>query len=1547
MLFLRQFLKSNKQKSKIIQRRIGLKATSATNQPSSAHTSTTALNGTGPKGSSRTDGATALPSPHSSPNGDLAKKTSPVVSTVKTPKQKTVWRKALDFAKQVYGIHEDNSAYLDFERTFEEKVRLELPNEDGNEIRARARVVKEFVDVAIKQVQEHGIKSLKPTMGAVMSQELCFLSGGYSPQQHYEHNLALKWWAESILDGRTVLDVEDLDNTNLNKNTTTWATRRVQSTSTIHWNSEAYEALNEDLRGKLLINTARSILPTAIYARNEGLEGSATTGILNSPLEELAGLSIDKQLELASCADIAAMNGSVVHYAGRPTKFSNKLLRADKILAFLNNPDNNVRIDDKSFIEAYFTGPTEEYEFTAAEPKGVTSYLLDTHEILGEVYYPHYLEIVRLKELHVDNRNRDDIPDDAIAWKNFAIAVEKNVQGGVKVYRNLDAYKTAILEEAGGNEVILEALDDRLSSARDEAYKHIRLIGADSLRTAEEKRKAEEKGIRYFDYYNLLKTNPKEFFHKVTEGRLTALNYHYFNSRGIPLTREVMAGLDAGKRVTVVGPDATERALFTLNRFANESVVRDKVRRLNSLPTTNGLHSDIENFRAEGIKILRGENLDPSLSSEDHDPTKSGPMAYVNWRLTRHLMHIYTKTQLQSIEDCREQNEGKRLFVCDRELTFSNDFLKLGRIVYENEGLEGYINWLRKQFSHQGEVQFSNSVGPEAELDDFMDATFPLDYFIGYQPEKEEVEGKDYFTFSDLETTPKEKRKTYRIVQDHFLPNELFSMNNKCAYNGSYSFFSIFTLVDKRDIKYVSKEDLEDPKNANKEYIFIPYRPVKALDSNNKAEKPLGFYAELGANPDAQYYPELQPAKEKFSAVPCFKDCREQNLAVLSAGDSKSDVGTHVAALERDGLASVVFGLIRDEDLHEGALDQRQRYVLDHGSSLDLKEVYDLSHGRVYGLLDEPIRDPITHALKSAGLYRKIKGFHESRQFRMPGYYDPDYVDDKIYTKEEIVAEIRDFYQGRIVHNICPEASIRRKAEILHLLTGRNIELSKEKYNQAVASYEGESLISQEAPRFRVYFEYRDENGNVFYRRKSDGALFALGKDGKEEIYTGDERKLKKSAIKSDFNGHFIKAGTGEFIANSEFLLNKCLCEEEFLPSASPIQGLLGDNLLTKLFGKNVVKKFVTNLPTIFNKILEWSGGGMALGGLVRLLFGFNDSMHKVGYWISNSLRAASALAGAMRGELNVYRSHNIFAGEMINIFAALKLPDGLKHAVLGFGNFVLFLGRGQQRAQQMQRINNHPEEVLRGEENKDKYVDPRTYVRDVTKFSTQLILDAKQTAKDFGLPPILGEVVGNLASATLTPIQMLKDIVREPKLIYQIVPRIAEKSGLSHRAVPSVGHLMTLVGALSGLSALAAATIGRVKDSGEEIFNGLGKFAISFANSIPAIGIIANGFEVMSNSAGLPRLSRDLNGHDIKYDPKRAGLGQVIAGIGYALVPWFGLHKKYVASVYDMVNGLYFGLPGARMSVAEEEKLNTINLARNILIEGQEYSKQRDSAAA
>ncbi len=168
----------------------------------------------------------------------------------------------------------------------------------------------------------------------------------------------------------------------------------------------------------------------------------------------------------------------------------------------------------------------------------------------------------------------------------------------------------------------------------------------------------------------------------------------------------------------------------------------------------------------------------------------------------------------------------------------------------------------------------------------------------------------------------------------------------------------------------------------------------------------------------------------------------------------------------------------------------------------------------------------------------------------------------------------------------------------------------------------------------------------------------------------------------------------------------------------------------------------------------------------------------------------------------------------------------------------------------------------------------------------------------------------------------------------------MSEKSGGFYKCIPSVGHLMTLVGGLSGIGAIFAGTLGRTSwlgTKGDNGFNWWGNLGIALANAIPAFGIFFNAKEIRSNPNGLPKIFKGLNGKDIVYDSERAGIRQMLASLGYLLIPFGGLQNRYVASLFDMVNGLYFS------GAAEEELPNTTALCFNILRKGNLYTESNE----
>lgn len=842
-----------------------------------------------------------------------------------------------------------------------------------------------------------------------------------------------------------------------------------------------------------------------------------------------------------------------------------------------------------------------------------------------------------------------------------------------------------------------------------------------------------------------------------------------------------------------------------------------------------------------------------------------GIEAYLKWRVLKYFEAHYDKKQLGNIKAI---SNGKEMFdVREKNLSFSTSY--------------------RREINELNPQQFVDKL-----THDIQGTNISPDLLKGiietFLPEGSNFNGQISRSESLRNNAPYDLKK-----ETFFYPNELYHVNSCLAYNDKqYVFNSILNLVIKRS----------------------------ELDK-------------LG-----QYYWELQPNREKHLGIPGFDSVIDKKLKVHTAGDSKSDVGMMASALERGGAASVVFSLIQNPDIYKEIIKQRIGYVKDFRENPELFKKCKEKLGIHYALEE------------TDGGYFKVTGFKEE--------IDPETGDIEIinirecnaegnpYSLEELLGEFKERYQSRIIRNTSPESYIRRRAEIFGLLAGENIEFDKNAgYDWANAVVEKGSYIPEEAPRTNIFNQWRGKDfqgESVVYRsKKHSGSLVIDRLNGEEPIlFTLGEEALghfTRYDIGLNNNGRLaylnvknkrsdLTTKEGELTRDEIVRLEDYALENKYILHPTKAEGLFANRFLLKVFGKNNIKKLIDNLPNLFGGLLKYSGIIMGAGGVLRLLSpltgGLQEGFYKIGYWASNGLRAVSALGGALRGELNVHKYHNIAFGEAINVVSSF-LPNGIKHLGLGLGNFVLFLGRGQYRAQAQQRVNNHTKKEL--EKGKILDVDPRDYVRNVTKLATDVVLSVKEKVKENGMSAFTGELLGNLVSAIATPIQMVKDLWNDKRLITQVVSKIAEKCGSYYKSVPSVAHLLTLVGLFSGASAALAGTVGRTGEKDETGFNLFGKLAIAFSNAIPALGIIFNAKEVMANPTGLPLLYGDLNRQDQTYDPKKAGMSQIVAGAGFAAVPWFGLHNKYIASLFDIFNGIYF------MGAAEEEKPNTNMLGRNI----------------
>jgi hypothetical protein len=929
--------------------------------------------------------------------------------------------------------------------------------------------------------------------------------------------------------------------------------------------------------------------------------------------------------------------------------------------------------------------------------------------------------------------------------------------------------------------------------------------------------------------------------------------------------------------------------------WSHHEGVRNRTRELNR----GCMHTqpEIRKYVEENQRILR----------------EDGVKAYIDKRLLDHMMHLYKK------DDFKNSKVFDIVFdeiEHSHKLTFKKEFL---------ESLNSYDH--TRNYVYELKEKLQDGTAPERELAKYLDDIFPVDIL-------------DRSLLSDTyDLDPSSKTDGL-----YLFPDELFCVNNKNQFTGHDSFISIF--------------NLEAKSNA--------------------------------LNPDGNYYFELQPNTSKGEVIPSPRRCFEEGLFPIHHGDTLSDLDAQIACLERGGLAIVPYTLIKDGNIYEAAFKAREKYatvveesinIVTSGFHVTKRQIptFDVDQGRMLSDEELALQDwnerlaNVDSALTNVkqlfanGAYgiEKNKETENYKKVIITEDGNKDYVRDESgnileFTKDEIITDIKRFYLGRVVRMPNPSAKVRCHSEIIQLLTGVNLTLD-ENSEFATKAIERDRYISSHIPKSRAWFIYRDDHNEAFYRRKEDGCLVSL-KTGKVLTY-GVENVLKRREKIAE--GHILNKCVGEKIDGIDQevtidFLNKILQEDKHLPAVSQKSGLFSNNLILNCFGLGDKKKgeerlddLLCRLPRVFPKVLEWSGGMMALGGVIRLIsipfVGEESIVNKTGYWVSNLVRAASALAGGLRGELNVNKYHDIFGGELINVFSALFLGNGAKHAGLGLGNLLLFGGRGRQRAQIMQRVNSHTLSDIKS--GKLESLDPREYTRDVTKFAAEdLIVNITNAAKRAKCPVLLAEVGATLFSSLLTPGKIVYDVIREPKLIFSWTKRESEKSGKVYSTIPSAGHLLSITGLISGIGAIIAGTLGRSEKAGDIAdhgFNFLGDWAIKISSAIPALSIIVNGWEVANNAQGLPLSTRNLDGTEMKYNPKRAGFAQMAAGGLYGILPWFGLHKDSVAAAYDVANGLYFGLPGMNMSVAEEEKLNTLKMVEDERTKGQKlFLNQHETLA-
>lgn len=1390
-------------------------------------------------------------------------------------------------------------------------------------------------------------------IGIPASSELHFLSDSYKPWEKLSHNILANFVAHKVLNQILIESSIDVDGTLDHKTLLTVATRSLQALRQLHWVKRLMEVSSDYGIMETSINTARA--EQKPYTGLEGPDQKITYVTHNSAIEEIAGYALADQLDMLGKINIAMGNAAINIKRNDYTYISGNFLLADRLVAYLG----------EDFLHDIFNQTQRDLELFTCEPKGLNHYMMDHEQITGKVVYQHFKRIVEFYEEEVVNRDKSKVSYTR-GLANFKRRVLNDERcgalTGVEKWKEVYELEKNLAELESSNTETRGAIRDvreQLLAAKCRALPYIRLLGSP----------ADPLGVQFKseqNYYELLQTDPRAFFEKVTKGRPNGGCFHPYNSRNTP------------------HETAKEYAFAKLRKYAYRDDVRAKIRQLKYefYKSSKIRNNDVENYVDQGMRAYFDEY---HSTQGDHAAKQSKALiAYLNWRFLEHLKHNYQKDELK---DCSLISlESKTVAFKESLKAEWETYWETNRVHHKDEQeAYHYKEWLKGKLLKEG---FKNLPRETAcHLASYLDGIVPDEYLEG--DPRYQIGVKRVIEIGDGRLIPANsgditvvietvKSQADSLVVDEeakklFFPDELFAWRGKRAYDEQTSLLAVWRFDEKSD------------------------------DIRKYGQ----FYFELLAN------------DSKGDVISSFKECYLNGDTVMHSEDSSSGLSAHAAALQREGLARVVYNLISVDDIYREIIQQRFKLVenIEHAEGHERRKAateelyYAYQRYGVYGLkeIDEKIYKVVVQQLEddtvklvscdpdkpnNVGIWQC--GTTPASKEDCITLKDGDVLEWGIvsgvgpFTEKQILKEIHDRYRLNIDRNLSPPQKLRKLAEIIQFLTGESIEYREkelqvaqevereqasgkkphqidplkwrlyEQYRWALTEKRAGTMYTLDHPSCRVIREYHDEEtGKIYYRFRSDCKLYTRQK----EEFEGDENNLKVKVIERDNHGIFVYRENGKpFNIGSPWFMNSLYIEEDTLLSPSPVGGFFTSKFLMNIIGggnakvgANRFEGFLRKLPQRFSTFLEWAGGLLMLGGVVRLIghvvggeFGKeNGPVYRFGYWLSQFARTFACTGGALRGILNVNRNWDIAAGELINIGAALFAPNGLKHLLFGLGNVFLFTGRGIDVARRAQRVNAPTEEELKANKLLDHIVDPRDYVMGVVKFSQDgIVIPIKRAFEKHGLSTVFGELVGRLVSATVTPFRFIADVVKNPKLIFQWKKRRSEQSGVFTRLCPSTGHLMGIVGVLSGIGAILAGTVGRMQRFGEVAehgFNRVGNWAISFATSIASVGIFANGLELAANPLGLPKLYRGLDGKDRTYSPKRAGLGQVASSFGYLVTPLFGLHKDWAAAIYDIINGLYFGLPKARMSVAQEEEINSFHLAKSMLVEGQKFFKDRE----
>lgn len=1359
-----------------------------------------------------------------------------------------------------------------------------------------------------------------------VSKMLHFLSGA-TDKEFYSNNVLLYQLANaiklSVQKGTKVSFYFDIDGCISGKARRPYATREAQPLEQIH---ELYTIIKllSGLGIKVTTNTNRAPLTTAILVTPKALKPfTNTNNPHNSPMVEVTGLDPQIACKMSKSLGVGALSTGFRDLPGENTFIHPKLrLMYDIFNEF-----------GEDFWDDFVKDAAVEYECTTVEPKGLNS-LLMLQDSCSAPSYKSFLKIAAIKDHYVTREKNKSNQQIKKEYEDYGNELLKHIEDREPMVELLTEIEE-LLKEKEKN--IINGNTNKLDEKREELDSIVlksRFSEKPSLSWGEDlesvkkdlenikntiasyvslpgENESDKEYINYTDSfgkkhevlnpYNLLLHNPQMFDRKIRRAAHTNVCFHYDNPRNVK--REELVDRQASRLA------AAENKTGKSGKKIRHLIQEANLRMISNPRLSKAEKADFNKFIADGKSIL-GINSGNSKVDVEH------AKGYLNWRLEKFIVLRNSREEIEKLEV-----DGIKIFNCDNKgVAFNKEFLDQ----FNAKSLEDYMGELRTSFFKAG--------GLATELIHYADDVYTKDF----------IDNVDAHGSSKLEEA--------RICPDY-----LFNVNYKRKYNGK----------DEKQNDLLSVAVIEDKRDRNQDYV------------------------------------EVLPNLVKADIVPGCSSTYDNNEISFTFGDSTSDISAHIQALLsftfidgeiHGGVASQIYNLILEEDYKNASISKLLQLTKDAKENRFDKFSEFCSKTGLFGL--EKVEDAFGNLIgykKTTGIKgQAIRGIDEQDVSIVE---ENTYVNDgEVFSTEQIQKDfIEVFARHRIVTNEAPDANIRRLFEGLCHVYGLNVaeqefkqsELDKalayskksesdltdeekklvEKYKPVIAELERGRYMPYDTPDSRKYVEYIDDSTGEKYYRFKDTKLLTT-KDG-SKVYQGNEKDLRKRAIIDEvIDGEYgvlvyedsfnVRGRRLEVFDDLDFLNEKCLYEDSALPPPSPPSGFFSNKLLIKLLGggeKGIdnLKYLISKMPKMFSGILEWSGGLMVLGGVTRIvsnLFGSSEEslLYRGGYWVSNIARATSACGGALRGLVHPQKYYDITMGEVVNAFSAIFLPNGLKHFGFAWSNTAIFTGRGRQSIQRQLSTNLKPAKngvIVNDPEEKDK--DPKALQTELTKFSSEeIVLRISNAAAKAGVPQILGDWVGTVASAVLTPIRHIKDVIKDPSLL-TVKQWISEKSGTPFRNFKSVGHVLTSVGVLSGLFATVGGLFGRMEKLGEVTesgFNSIGRWALSAATAIPALGIIANGFEIAANAEGIPKTTRGLDGKTIVYDPKRAGLSQVAAGLIYAVVPWFDLSKPLASSAFDIGTGAFFGFPKLKIGVAAEDEYTALKEAENSLFKGPYFER-------